>query len=931
MLEQQRIRQQTVQEYLDNVRQQGTKDSRDECGIPTLCSAIDKYRSANLVEELLKDGIDVNTVSIKTKHTLSCNTWRTRYFRWGNFAPIHLAVSLGLHKVVKLLGQYGADLTSKTANGIVPVDFLLNDFKLRCLEKNESVSKADDYEILKLIHAGGVDLNTSCKQTKDTTLLHRSVEKNNLDIIKYLISAKCEVNSICQDGKTPLLYWNLDSLECARILLQNNADPNWQDNFGENIYHRAVSIKAFKKRKRENSILDILHLLHEFRVHPNVCNNKGEAPLHIAFKYANQMEWNEDVIDAMLEHGADLDLRDRLGRTPMYNFIRRSNPATQEKWNTLWSILIKYINHGVKLDNVDITGVPLLHQLIESRFLRTKHFAVDSKSFMQIFQTRCNVRINSRNIYKRTILHLVSAQGNWKIGEILINHGSDVKIKDCDGNTPLDVAILCRQLEFAGKFRQIRRHKNISTLACQDDDTNHSMQQNYSRKNHSSYELNRNSTEEGESIHRTFSLDNQNEEAEDQILTSIRHSVEWSKEILDIIANYVGKGNLILFKSANIETPFQDDITEPPPKISEDLVRKVGDSSLHELCEENSVGEFHLKEECKEEHCLVLKQVFALVSGFVGRLSEIDPRFKCKLFWGGSSAEGTKMWLPDEFDFLMELVELQGKCYFDKNQELTIDEEHPKTWSSLCRHKDSCILSMEKLKNYITTLLWKAAFLLDRKKYTNILYRLCLYEGDLQTFIQRTKVGTNLTVYWLGEKYKKLLISIDLTPAIFIPLSKEQLSNVRQHGVERLVNNNIHAVPYINYFGEKKWRTSFCLTEVQVMKNLPRKHVALYKAMKFFRDIHKSDFEQIPSYHLKMFLFNYLFLVKRSRCRRHSPKNDKFCSNFCHILEHLNTIVGSEHREDKAIEHFFLDDRLLVADYDMRWVPSTLDILTKCK
>ena len=953
-----------MEEYLDNVRQQGIKDSRDECGIPTLCSAIDKYRSANLVEELLKDGIDVNTVSIKTKHTLSCNTWRTRYFRWGNFAPIHLAVSLGLHKVVKLLGQYGADLTSKTANGIVPVDFLLNDFKLRCLEKNESVSKADDYEILKLIHAGGVDLNTSCKQTKDTTLLHRSVEMNNLDIIKYLISAKCEVNSICQDGKTPLLYWNLDSLECARILLQNNADPNWQDNFGENIYHCAVSFKAFKKRKRENSILDILHLLHEFRVHPNVCNNKGETPLHIAFKYANQMEWNEDVIDAMLEHGADLNLRDRLGRTPMYNFIRGSNPTTQEKWNTLWSILIKYINHGARLDNVDITGVPLLHQLFESPLLRTESFIINAKSFTKIFQTRCNVPLNSRDIYKRTILHLVSAQGNWKIGEILINHGSDVKMRDCDGNTPLDVAILSKQWRFArellrlpsddqrfaencsqkgcdyfkgnldarNRFTQIQRCKSIPNLAYQDDciKLNHAQQHNFCMmKAYSCYELHRNTTENDKSIPRNFSLNIQFKERENQNGTSVRDNVDWSTKTLDIIAHYVGKGNLIPIESGNLESPFDENITDPPPKISDDLVRKISKSSLYELCEKNSVGRFHLKEECEEEHCLVLKQVFVLVSDLVRILFEIDPRFNCKLFWGGSSAEGTKMWLPDEFDLLMELVELRNKCHFNKNEELIVNEEELKSWSSLCRHK-SRFLSMRKLKTYITTLLWKAAFRLDRKKYANILYRLSLYDGDLQTFIQRTKVGTKLTVYWLGETYKKLLISIDLTPAILIPLSKEQLSNIRQQGVERLVDNNIYAVPYVNYFGEEEWRTSFCLTEVQVMKNLPRKQLALYKAMKFFRDIHKSHFEEIPSYHLKIFLFNYLFLDSSS-CQSGSAKNDEFYSNFYHILERLNTIVCSERDVDKKIDQFFLGYSLPLRDYDMRWVQSTLDILSKCK
>ena len=57
--------------------------------------------------------------------------------------------------------------------------------------------------------------------------------------------------------------------------------------------------------------------------------------------------------------------------------------------------------------------------------------------------------------------------------------------------------------------------------------------------------------------------------------------------------------------------------------------------------------------------------MFRLMTDLVQKCSEIDPRFESKLLWTGSSAEGTKMWLPDEFDFLMELMGLRGNCEYD--------------------------------------------------------------------------------------------------------------------------------------------------------------------------------------------------------------------------------------------------------------------------
>ena len=952
-------RQQTVEEYLNYVRRHGTQNSRDDYGIPTLCSAIEKFRSPYLVKALLKDGVDVNTFSCSYRLALShrssvcgrCIRW------WGNFSPIHLAVSLGLHEVVKLLWEHGADLKSKTTKGIEPVDFLFNDiYSVRSLENCDvRVSEADDYEILKLMYAAGVDLNTKDKCFRQSTLLHRVTKLNNEEITRYLINLGCDVNCVDSNDKTPLRHCVVDALECARILLQNNANPNSRDNFGNTIYHDMMSYRYFGN---SNCPLHFLRLLHDFNVDPNARNDVGQTALHVYFDiYMIPGVRTEKMIDTMLKYGADPNITDELDRLPIYYLIGYSH-KTLDAWNIVWSLLIKTLDYGANLNKVDIIGKPLLHELVESCLSCPKYF--DSKLFKEVFRSRYNVEVNCQDLHSRTALHLVSAKGNWTMAEILINYGADIKTEDCDGNTPLDVAILCKQWAFARKLLLMplspctivdytlrNEHANSSegnpsalsqfTQICrnnnQQDHINHIFQKkNNSFLHCSTEEIRQNTKGRLDKFRRTMSLANTCMQQDRACFNSGRQCAEWTPNKLDIIAKHVEQDKVLFLDRVKAEMSFCGSTVCPVPTIHGNIFKEINKSSLLEMCEENSVGEFHIIEECGEEHCLIAKQVFRLMTDLVQKCSEIDPRLESNILWAGSSAEGTKMWLPNEFDFLMELVGLRGKCEFNDpmwtTAKLLVKEGYQESWSNFCV-EDSDILSNVKLKKYISTLLWKAACLLDRKKYKNVRFRLCKYDKNLHTFIKTTKVGVNITVCWCGEKYKNLIISIDLTPAISVTLAEKQFSRIHKHGVRRLVDNNIHVIPYVKHGEhELEWRPSFSLTEVHIMKKLSRKQIGLYKGLKFFRDIHESMFAAIPSYYLKTFFFNYIFLDSSGR-DTFLVERENFHSSLCRILYHLNLVACSLHA-DGNIQHFFLNYHLYLSDYDMRWIKSTLNILENC-
>lgn len=167
------------------------------------------------------------------------------------------------------------------------------------------------------------------------------------------------------------------------------------------------------------------------------------------------------------------------------------------------------------------------------------------------------------------------------------------------------------------------------------------------------------------------------------------------------------------------------------------------------------------------------------MTDLVEKCEKMDLRLQSNLLLTGSSPEGTKMWVPDEFDFMMGLTQLKGRCDLERNlgqNEITVRKECQLLWSDLLKARNCSQLFPQKIKNYIESLLRKAASSLERSRYPNILFYLCEYSLRKENFIKRTKVGVKLTFYWLGVKFKKLLVNVDLTPAIPLQLPEQCIS-----------------------------------------------------------------------------------------------------------------------------------------------------------
>ena len=247
-------------------------------------------------------------------------------------------------------------------------------------------------------------------------------------------------------------------------------------------------------------------------------------------------------------------------------------------------------------------------------------------------------------------------------------------------------------------------------------------------------------------------------------------------------------------------------------------------------------------------------------------------------------------------------------------------------WSNLC--KDDCVLSVKRLKQYLTILLWKSALALNKLKYPNIHFNLCRYDrDDLDVFLKHTKVGLNLTVRWNGKVYKNLLVSIDLTPAIPIVVSEEQIQqDFNAYAIKELsADRRIHVVPYTKYEERLGWRPSFSLLEVRILKRLTKKQLSLYKCLKFLRDLHGDVLAPIPSYHLKTLLLTSLF-QEQDEQKLKLLEQENFYSSISRVLLLLKQLAEYP-LDERRIQHFFLKFRMSLVDYDIRWCECILEHL----
>ncbi|AVP87655.1 hypothetical protein phytr_7150 [Candidatus Phycorickettsia trachydisci] len=378
---------------------------------------------------------------------------------------LHLAVKYGRKLVVKLLIEINVELNRKNIEGLTPLNLSLTrevdnpeiacllikagaNFRIACNKGYSPIDRAiisfyptssDSYSaVLDSILETGWNINSIDKH--GYTALTIAVTNNNLYSTKYLLDHGANPHrSIDKLHVAPELRSSaygyakrLGSNEMIELLEKNGAMnlPN------SSLVHQYV---------RENKIEEIKQIIIQGDYDLNKTDGSGLTPLNLALKTGIK---NEKMASILLKAGADPNIPDTLGTTPL---IR----AAAHGFHDVVKLLIE---KGAIINAQDNFGNAPLQTAARNKDCAPKTFSL-------LIQHGAN--LNLQNKEKNTALHYAAMLDRDDVVKILMSHGANARLINKNFYTPAELAIYYKNFSIAALIKSF----NKSTQEYKEDQT----------------------------------------------------------------------------------------------------------------------------------------------------------------------------------------------------------------------------------------------------------------------------------------------------------------------------------------------------------------------------------------------------------------------------------------------------------------------------
>ena len=171
-----------------------------------------------------------------------------------------------------------------------------------------------------------------------------------------------------------------------------------------------------------DGVARLQELLLEAGVSPNCCDYDKRTPLHVA-----AAEGHIEAVRLLLQHGAEVNARDRWGSTALSEAIRFQHEACARVLREEYGgRVFDRKSHFELIDAVARGDLPAVQAFIDE-----------------------GIDVCQADYDQRTALHLAAAEGKVEVARLLIAAGADVAARDRWGSTPLQEAIRFRHPETA--------------------------------------------------------------------------------------------------------------------------------------------------------------------------------------------------------------------------------------------------------------------------------------------------------------------------------------------------------------------------------------------------------------------------------------------------------------------------------------------------
>ena len=321
---------------------------------------------------------------------------------------LHFAAS-GNGKIAELLLQGGADVRAKDNDGKEPIETAIDSYHSRFItnvvfgggppEENSS----DAIQVLLEFGAGTID-------SEGRSLLLSLASGGHTEPSRLLIDAGANVHERYGDG-TGLLHLAAGAehdgaMDLVELLIESGLNANARDEYGNTPLHEVKNAGT-------------LGVLVAAGGNVNARDQWGRTPL-----LSSAARDSAEVVDALLEAGADVGSRDEKGESAMVKAVRSTDDV---------AVIRSLERAGLRITDAATQGGSALHLAARGN---------DSVAVLQ-YLIDSGISVNARNANGSTALHFAAFDnGNSDIVRALLEAGASVRVTDWAQRTPLHQVIL---------------------------------------------------------------------------------------------------------------------------------------------------------------------------------------------------------------------------------------------------------------------------------------------------------------------------------------------------------------------------------------------------------------------------------------------------------------------------------------------------------
>ena len=319
----------------------------------------------------------------------------------------------------------------------------------------EKVKEGNLTELLDIYNNNNLDYNAKGGKY-NRTVLHEAAEQDKQKIAGYLIQLGAEVDNKDKYGYTPLKVaaYNINnSVELAKLLLEQGADVNTKDNDGDTDNENGDT--PLHVAAHHNSI-ELAELLLEHGAEVNTKDINKVTPLHVAARHKNV-----ELAKLLLEHSAEVNTKNKNGVTPLHVAARHNNVELAKllieqaaEVNTKNNDGDTSLQEAARHNNVGVAKL-LLEQAAE---VNTKNNDGDTPLKEAARHNNVGVaklllahgaEVNTKDNKRVTPLQEAARHNRVELAKLMLEQGAGVNTKNNDGDTPLHVATRLNSIELA--------------------------------------------------------------------------------------------------------------------------------------------------------------------------------------------------------------------------------------------------------------------------------------------------------------------------------------------------------------------------------------------------------------------------------------------------------------------------------------------------